>query len=122
MKLFFLSILALCLSTEAFCTITADTNRLDSNGKKEGLWKERLESFDFYGDYIDGKKEGVWVAYYSNGIISNLFEYKNGMRNGISIGINQSGQYTNKENYKNDTIDGLTLSYNSGSLLHYKIN
>ncbi|HTB33059.1 MAG TPA: hypothetical protein VK808_13605, partial [Bacteroidia bacterium] len=60
--------LAIFLFSAIFtCTVTAgslpaDTNKMDGNGKKQGLWIENLGPTKWLGNYVDGKKEGIWVS------------------------------------------------------------
>ena len=57
MKIFLFAVLSLFASARSFSTIAADTNKLDSNGKKTGLWKEKINNSDFYGSYESDKKQ-----------------------------------------------------------------
>src|ERR1700746_3281553 len=107
----------LTMNLAAFSNTPADTNKTDNTGKKTGFWKEKIASFDFYGNYVNDKKEGLWIAYYGNGIIGTIEEYKNGRKNGYSILLDKTGFYYQKDYYVNDTLNGLSVSYYSGSKL-----
>jgi antitoxin component YwqK of YwqJK toxin-antitoxin module len=113
----------LCLFLSAFClyaiasttTVVSDTNKLDGNGKKTGIWKEKSEMYIYYGTYKNDKREGVWIGYHPNGIISSIDEYKDGKKNGYSIGIDVAGFYFRKDYYTNDTLDGVCIGYTNTS-------
>src|ERR1035437_258069 len=124
MKKLILSITAILLfsaSASAVSSIPSDTNKTDNSGKKIGFWKEKLNQEDYYGTYSNWKKEGLWIGYYANGIISSIDEYKNDKKNGYSISIDKSGFYNQKEYYINDTVNGLSVAYYPGSKLRSEI-
>jgi len=50
MKTVAFSILSLFIVVNSFAITPADTNKLDASGKKSGIWKERLNKLDFYGN------------------------------------------------------------------------
>jgi antitoxin component YwqK of YwqJK toxin-antitoxin module len=116
---------AFCMYAGASTKVVAsDTNKLDSNGKKTGIWKEKTEMYMYYGNYKNDKREGVWIGYHPNGIISSIDEYKDGKKNGCSIGIDVAGFYTRRDYYTNDTLDGVSLSYtnSNGPKVHSEIS
>ena len=94
-----ISVLSISLSMKAYTTIPADTNKMDTSGKKTGFWKEKSGQTDWYGNYSNDKKEGLWIGYFSNGAINNLDEYKNGRKNGLSLAFDKGGFYTQKYYY-----------------------
>lgn len=105
-------------------TITvSDTNKLDGNGKKTGIWKEKLDMYTYYGSYRNDKREGIWIGYHPNGIISTIDEYKDGKKNGCSIGIDVAGFYFRRDSYTNDTLDGVSIAYTNtnGPKVHSEI-
>ncbi len=117
-KLFFALLLISTFSMSAAITnkLVADTNKTDAQGKKTGIWKEKKDMFTYYGTYKNGSREGLWVGYHPNGIISSLEEYQAGKKNGYSIGIDVAGFYNRKETYVNDTLNGTSLIYtNAGA-------
>jgi antitoxin component YwqK of YwqJK toxin-antitoxin module len=105
-------------------TVVSDTNKLDGNGKKNGIWKEKSDMYTYYGSYKNDKREGVWIGYHPNGIISTIDEYRDGRKNGYSIGIDVAGFYIRKDYYTNDTLDGRSLAYvnSGGPKVHSEIN
>ena len=103
--------------------VVGDTNKTDATGKKTGLWREKTEMTTYYGKYLNDKKDGAWIGYHPNGIISSIVEYKDGRKNGASIGIDVAGFYFRKDNYTNDTLDGPSIMYahNNGAKLQSEI-
>jgi antitoxin component YwqK of YwqJK toxin-antitoxin module len=103
--------------------IAGDTNKTDANGKKTGLWIEKTEMTTYHGRYKDDKREGAWIGYHPNGIISSVVEYRNGRKNGASIGIDVAGFFFRRDNYTNDTLDGPSIiySHNNGAKLQSEI-
>ena len=79
--------------------VVGDTNKLDANGKKTGIWREDKSLSSYFGNYVNDKKEGVWVGYHPNGLLSSLEEYKGGKKNGVSVGIDVAGFYFKKDNF-----------------------
>ena len=75
--LLLIALLSISYPISAFTPVASDTNKTDSSGKKTGFWKEKDKQIDFYGNYQNDKKEGLWTGYYTNGAISNMDEYKN---------------------------------------------
>ena len=99
------------ISASAKNLAPGDTNKTDAHGKKQGFWKESEVNNDFYGDYVDNKKEGQWIGYYSQGQLSNIYEYRNGMKNGYCFAFEKIGFISLKEHYVNDTLDGRVTNY-----------
>src|SRR3989344_5859860 len=99
--LLFISIICFSFSANANSFVLGDTNKTNNAGKKIGVWKEKMGQSECYGNYEDGKKEGQWVCYHANGMVSNLGNYKNGMLSGIYIIIDKSGSCFQKDSYKN---------------------
>ena len=82
-------------------------------GKKDGKW------FEFNSDgimiseksYKKGKGEGKWIHYEPNGKIGRESFYKNGKLNGQSILNFQGGKVHIKSNYLNGKRDGIYTQY-----------
>jgi|SRR3954466_742125 antitoxin component YwqK of YwqJK toxin-antitoxin module len=109
--LIFVFIAVSLVTTASQKFVVGDTNKTDASGKKTGIWKEAANTYTFFGMYKNDKKEGVWIGYHPNGLVSSIDEYKDGKRNGVSIGIDVAGFYFRKDNYTNDTLDGPSILY-----------
>ena len=85
-------VLSLFLSLNVLAQVPADTNKTDSQGRKQGLWKEKINSLEGTGTYVDNKKTGLWQIFHQNGILKSVEEYKDGILNGLSIEMDQNGR------------------------------
>ena len=75
------------------------------NGKKEGEWVYYYSNgqLDFKGNYKNGKEEGEWISYFSNGQLRYKGNYKNGEREGKWVYYFSDGHMnpSNTGTYKN---------------------
>ncbi|NOZ34245.1 MAG: toxin-antitoxin system YwqK family antitoxin [Chlorobi bacterium] len=74
------------LNAQSFEIFKGDTvNVIDKNNFKQGYWIEHRpfsEKKIQAGNYIDGKKEGVWKAWYPSGKLKSEITYKYGEKYG----------------------------------------
>ena len=56
------------------------------------------------GNYIDGKRDGLWEEYYENGQLRWKVNYKDEKFDGLWEEYNKNGQLWNKENYKDGVL------------------
>ena len=59
----------------------------------------------------EGKKEGLWVKNYDNGVVQEEKRYVNGIREGEYRSYYLNGQLETKKTYKNGNIDGVYETY-----------
>jgi len=57
------------------------------------------------GNYIDGRKEGLWKWYYESGELESTGIYKNGQSHGIFHGWYKNGQLRCEGYFKYDKLD-----------------
>lgn len=69
------------------------------------------------GILIEGKKEGIWRWYRTNGQLITKAEFKNGLKNGFFEDYFYNGQIGAKGNYKNGVRHGLWQFYGSDGRL-----
>ena len=98
----------------AFSQASGDTNKVDANNKKQGIWKENIAFFDWYGKYVDDMKDGSWVMYHPGNIIGAVEVYKNGKKNGVSLAMDRTGALTKEEHYIDDKLNGPVRNYKGG--------
>ena len=55
---------------------------------------------------INGKPDGEWILYHSNGQMSFYREYKNGLKEGIWKSWHDDGSQWDEQTYVNDKMDG----------------
>ena len=74
------------LKAQSYEIFKGDTvNVIDKNNLRQGYWiihkpycEEKLQE----GNYIDGKKEGLWISYYSDGKKKSEITYRHGEKYG----------------------------------------
>jgi len=92
-------------------------NQYDMEGNKQGYWEEYDGDNMEKGNYVDGKEEGLWETYYSNGNLMYKGPYKNGLKDGIWELYWFNGKLAEKGSYVNNDADGIWEYYNEdGSL------
>ena len=72
------------------------------------------------GKIQDGKKEGTWVRYYSNGQLFSVSNYETGRKNGAWITYNNKGHLIEKGQYKNDLEEGNWIRLFENGEISYK--
>ena len=65
------------------------------------------------GDYVKGKKSGIWREYTDLGVLTKLAEYRGGQLDGAYVAFNRSGQVMEDASYASDSLDGLRLTMNN---------
>ncbi|MBK8846177.1 MAG: toxin-antitoxin system YwqK family antitoxin [Bacteroidetes bacterium] len=117
-----------CLSTKAQPAVYAsiDTTRTKVEGKKNLEFLEVRNQSDEIaesGYLLQGKKDGVWKKYYTNGPLNRLEEYSDGVLNGTVVELNRGGTIDLDENYVDGKLHGLRVKYHYGMqsvIEHYK--
>ena len=89
-------------------------------GRTAGLWYEKFTDTPFTGEVDEGrekgsikngKKEGYWVHYHSNGQLMNKGDYKNGKMEGYWEDYRDNGYLYDKGDYKNGKMEGYWERY-----------
>jgi hypothetical protein len=123
---FYLLTFFLILSTNAFCQTfeidDGDTiNYTDANGKKQGFWRYFWSNGDLKYEvyYENNEKEGIEMRYYdAQNCIEFSNTYKNGMLDGPSVSYYTNCNIKSEEMYQNGKKHGYERMYdNSGFLL-----
>ena len=85
------------------------------NGKKDGPWVYYHSNgqLSYKGTYKDNKKDGPYVNYYDNGQLGSKGTYKNGKEDGRWVRYWSNGQLWHKGTYKDGKRDGPRVSYSS---------
>ena len=94
--------------------------------KRDGLYYEKFSKTPFTGKVMgkekgkikDGKKEGEWVEYWSNGQLMSKVSYKNGKEEGEWVGYHGNGQLSSKGSYKNGLWEGDWVEYYGDGTLY----
>ena len=77
------------------------------SGKSKGVIKWEDDQLLLKGSFKDGKKDGVFEQWYSNGQLRKEEKYKVGEKNGLTTWWHGNGQLRLEWNYK----DGKLISY-----------
>ena len=125
---FFVSILFISsvAFTQSLTIYHNDTvNVKDKNNKKQGLWlffdasKEKLRE---KGTYKDGKKDGVWTAYYPSGKIKYEITFKNGKAIGPAKFYYETGLLSEEGYWDIDHWEGKYRYYHPNGQMAYDWN
>ncbi len=73
------------------------------------------------GTYVNGKREGVWTEYYTNGLVKTVTSYVNGEKEGLYMELNNSGQITKRFYYHKGLRHGDYKEYNYSNLKEERI-
>lgn len=87
---------------------------VDKDGKKEGKWKYFYSDgkLKAEGNYISNLENGSWKFYFNDGSIEQNGEYKNGKYNGLWKWYYPGNQVKKEENYFNGKEEGESIEYN----------
>ena len=96
--------------------------------KRDGIYYKKFSDEPFTGNVTDdikgsfknGKKDGSWFYYSSNGQLSSKGNFINGKKEGLWIGYWDNGQINYKTEYKNDVLEGSHLEYQNNGQLYSK--
>lgn len=113
------SILTLLLLT--ICSLTFSQNKVDAQGKKQGVWKKPYKSnasFQYVGQFKDDKPYGEFTYYYESGNIQSKMNFSNKGNVAYSVMYHEStGYIMAKGKYVNQQKDSLWVYYdNKGQL------
>ncbi len=108
MKLITKILFPLCLALP----MTTFGETMDDLVKRDGLLYPKFSNVPFTGNITgneqgtirNGKQEGEWVTYYSDGQLEKKGTYKDGKREGPWVRYYDSGQLEEKETYKDGEI------------------
>jgi antitoxin component YwqK of YwqJK toxin-antitoxin module len=87
--------------------VKGDTlNGMDKKGLRQGKWVIRYDEvrgeagYEEEGQYIDGKKEGIWRKYTLQGDLFGMEKFRWGMKDGISQYFNMNGELVKEESWR----------------------
>lgn len=98
--------------------------------ERDGVFYKKFSNEPFTGEVVsgggrlkNGKKEGMWETYFTNGQLSSKGSYKNGESEGLWEVYSSDGGLISKGSYKNGEREGLWIYYLYGlpsSKINYK--
>jgi hypothetical protein len=87
--------------------IKGDTlNCTDVNNLRQGKWVIKIEQvrgepgFEEEGQFVDGKKEGVWRQYSLQGDLMAIEQYRWGNKNGVNQYFTRNGELVREESWR----------------------
>lgn len=110
----------------------AAQNKRNSAGERHGKWvftgkdypnknlpkTQKVEE----GYYVDGRKEGVWTKYFTNGKVRLKGTYNNNRPEGSFTRYYSNGQISEQGTFKSNSYKGLLLRYHENGQLAYRAN
>ncbi len=73
------------------------------------------------GNYLNGKREGIWSEFHPNGLLKSATSYVNGIREGLYVELNQSGQMTKRFFYHNNIRHGEYKEFNYSTVKEERV-
>jgi hypothetical protein len=97
-------------SYEINTSMTDTINKIDSRNQKQGKWllrgkhkpgsvfgpEQKIET----GNYLNNRKEGVWIEFYPNGKMRNKLTYVNGTLEGPAVFYDQAEKILKEGKFK----------------------
>ena len=92
---------------------------------RDGLYYKKFTEVPFTGEITgkktgslrNGKQDGSWTSYHTNGQLDSKGNYKNGMVVGSFISYHDNGQLMTKGEFKNGKSDGSWVGYKQDGTL-----
>ncbi len=128
--LFLLVLFAGAASAQSFEIYNNDTvNRMDENSQRIGHWVvfNRTKKLPDYapdqvveeGDYVSGKKEGIWKQYWNNGKVKSEITYKGNLQMGYAKIYYKNGTVSEEGIWLNGKWEGnYKYYYENGQVSH----
>jgi antitoxin component YwqK of YwqJK toxin-antitoxin module len=86
-------------------------------GSEEGVWQYRNGGFKEEGSYFDGMRQGLWRAWYPDGVPASEIEYEQGVPNGKYIDFWENGNTKNSGRYITGARNGMWYKYDENGVL-----
>ncbi len=107
-------------------------NKRNSSGQRHGKWvftgkdypsrhlpkTQKVEE----GNYVNGRKEGMWIKYFSNGKTQLKGTYNNNRPEGTFTRYYPNGQIAEQGDFRANGYKGTLLRYHENGQLAYKAN
>jgi antitoxin component YwqK of YwqJK toxin-antitoxin module len=123
---------SLCCLLLFFSALTFAQNKRNANGERQGKWvftgkdyphknlpkTQKIEE----GYYVDGRKEGTWIKYFSDGSVQLKGTYNNNRPEGPFTRYYPNGKIAEQGEFKANGYKGLLLRYHDNGQLAYRAN
>ncbi len=88
--------------------------RVDGARLNQGRWSLLdTKGFTLSGDYVNGKREGTWTAWYPNGDVFQKVDFVRDKKHGTWIQWGPDGRKKFEHQYRDDRLDGTSTVYNA---------
>ena len=102
----------------------SETLNMDDLVERNGLHYKKFTDIPFngavtgieIGKFKNGKRDGFWEEYRSDGSLKKQMNYKDGNEHGFSKGYHENGQLEFKMNYRDGKAEGPYDLVNNGQL------
>ena len=90
-----------------------------TSDKADGMMEQSVGNIKLTGEVLNGMKSGTWVENHPNTELPHyIIQYVDGKKNGLYMEFNKDGYIIKKVDYKNDVIDGTLCEWGrNGRLL-----
>ena len=123
---------SLCCLLLFFSAQTFAQNKRNADGERQGKWvftgkdyphknlpkTQKVEE----GYYVDGRKEGTWIKYFSDGGVQLKGTYNNNRPEGPYTRYFPNGKIAEQGEFKANGYKGLLLRYHDNGQLAYRAN
>jgi antitoxin component YwqK of YwqJK toxin-antitoxin module len=107
-------------------------NKRNADGKRHGKWvftgkdypKKNIPKSQIVeeGFYVDGRKEGIWIKYFSSGTVQLKGTYNNNRPEGAFTRYYPNGKIAEQGEFQSNGYKGLLLRYHENGQLAYRAN
>ncbi len=121
--LFLLASPLLCHGQNDLQKETTTINSTDNAGLKQGLWRSKSKNNVVEeGNYINGKKDGVWTATYPTGKKKHAITFANGLPKGPATFYYENGQIMEQGIWEVNHWKGSYTFYHTNGKPAYQFN
>ena len=103
-------------------------NQSDSIGRRQGMWVLRHENdkMSLCENFVDGKRQGMSLQFYNNGMLHNEFYFKDDLSHGTQRIYDNVGRIVNLNSHYLGKLDGVQIVYypsgNKQEEMNFKMN
>lgn len=100
-----------------------DINKVDSQGRKQGVWKkpyEKVKQYKYIGQFKDDKPYGKFVYYYEDGSVQAVMHFSNNGNLARSKIYHLSGYLMGQGKYVNQEKDSTWVYYDDRGIISYQ--
>ncbi|PLX18283.1 MAG: hypothetical protein C0599_12400 [Salinivirgaceae bacterium] len=113
------------LKAQVYELYKGDTiNQVDAQLRKQGQWiyfyDDNREQPKMKGQFVNNKREGVWIKYYENGNRKNEVTYENGKPKGLVRFYYENGNVQEEGNWQVEYWVGEYRYYHENGILSYE--